>query len=73
MRQKTALYLGVGILAVLLISAFIRVPIESGPNYITYTKILGLLIFYQPIVLGAYILTGLFFVYKGLKGRIRLV
>jgi len=67
MKQKTYLYIGIIILLLLLISAFIKLPAESGSNYNITTPLLGILIFYSPIVLGIYLITGLILIFLGLK------
>ena len=73
--KKQNLYLGIGILVLvfLLISYFVPIQIEEGSNFNVITPLLGIIIFYQIPVLGLYILIGLFLVYKGIKGRIKII
>ena len=67
MKQKTYFYIGIIILLILLISAFIKIPVESGSNYNITAPLLGILIFYSPIVLGAYIIIASILIFLGLK------
>ena len=73
MKQKTYLWIGLIILGILVISYFIKIPVESGTNFITISPLLGVLIFYKTFILVIYILIALFLVYKGLKGRVRFL
>ncbi|MCH7568008.1 MAG: hypothetical protein IIA87_01170 [Nanoarchaeota archaeon] len=73
MKQKTYLYIGIIILLILLISAFIEIPVESGPNYNTIAPLLGILIFYNPIILIIYIGIAIFLIWKGIGKRIKFV
>lgn len=59
-------WLGIIILAVLILSLFIQVHIPSGTDVII-TSLLGILIFYNPIVLAIYIIIALILIILGLK------
>ena len=71
-RFNAYFWIGIVIAVILIASAFLEVSI-SEPGRITNTPILGLLIFYNPLVLAIYIMIALFFIYKGLKGKIKFV
>ena len=65
--KKSYLITGIVIAIVLLGSYFIHVGIEDGGNYTTETPLLGILILYNPFILGIYILIDLVFIVKGVK------
>lgn len=73
MKPRTYLYIGIAILSILLISFFIKIPIDSGANYITVSPLLGIIIFNSPIVLAAYIAIALFFIYKAFGKKIKII
>ncbi|PIN89926.1 hypothetical protein COU60_02430 [Candidatus Pacearchaeota archaeon CG10_big_fil_rev_8_21_14_0_10_34_76] len=66
-KQKLYLYFGIGIFLALTFSYFIKIPLNSGSNYVTTTSILGLLMFYNPFILGAYIVIATILIYNGIK------
>jgi uncharacterized membrane protein len=72
-RKKINLWLGIVFLALLLVSFFIKIPIESGSNYKVFSPLLGIIIFNNPIILGIYILISLILIISGLKGKIKFV
>lgn len=72
-KQKTFICIGVAILLFMLIAYFIKIPVESGINYETFSSLLGILIFHSPVFLIIYISIALFLIYKGLNKKIRLV
>jgi len=71
--KKIFLWLGTIILLILLISLFIKIPTESGPNYNTTSSLLGFLIFYNPIILFIYIAIALLLIYKSLNKKLKFV
>jgi len=73
MKQKTWLFTGVGILLVLGMSYFVKIPVETGVGYEVYSPLLGLLILYQPIILGLYIIAGGYCIWRGIRGKITFV
>ena len=58
---------GLIFITILLISYFIKVGIDSGANYTINSSLLGILIFYNPFVLGIYFLIGTILIIKGLR------
>lgn len=58
---------GALIMIVLIISYFIRIPASSGESFITYSKLLGILIFYNPFILAAYVLIAIILIFKSFK------
>jgi len=65
--MKISFLIGV-IISVILISAyFIKVDIEQGSNYVIKSSLLGILIFYNPFVLAAYVLLSTILIIKGIK------
>ena len=71
--MKKSGFIGLGILAFLLISYFIKIPVEYGPNSVTYSSLLGIVIFYNPIVLVVYVGIALFLIYKSIGRKIKIV
>lgn len=63
--KRMYLILGFSILFLLGISYFIKFNVESGFNYVIETRLLGALIFYNPFVLGLYILVSIYLIVKG--------
>ncbi len=65
--RKKAFYLVIGILIliVLALSYFININIEKEAGYIVQTTLLGILIFYNPFILGIYILIAIILIAKG--------
>lgn len=56
------------IISVILISAyFIKINIEQGSNYIIKSSLLGILIFYNPLILAIYVLIIILLIIKGIK------
>ena len=67
-------YTGIGILILLAITYLIRIPKDSGTNFVTYTKLLSILIFYNPYILAIYIIIALILIFLGLsKKKIRII
>ena len=65
-RSKLKFWFGVGILILLIVSYFIEIEVNDLGS-ITETSLLGLLIFYNQIVLVFYVLIALWLIFKGLK------
>ncbi len=63
-KNRAYLMAGILLLIILTISYFINIDIEKGANYIVETSLLGVLIFYNPFILGIYILIGIIFIIK---------
>lgn len=66
-RNHGYFWIGIVIVLVMLISYLIKVPIDDGSNYNTITPLLGILIFYNPFILGIYCFIALILLYKGLR------
>lgn len=64
---------GIAILVLLASSYLIQIPTQAGQTYVTYTHLLSLLIFYNPIILGLYILIAIILIFFGIKDKIRLI
>ncbi|MBI3334229.1 hypothetical protein HYZ97_01975 [Candidatus Pacearchaeota archaeon] len=60
MQWKRAL--GACILFLLGISYFITLPSDSGSNFVTQERLLGVLIFHNPFVLGIYLVLALWLI-----------
>lgn len=58
--------IGLGIIALLIISYFIPITTDKGLNYIINDSLLGIIIFHNPFVLGLYILIGVIFIWRGI-------
>ncbi len=70
MKKRTnSIYLfsGIFILVFLGISYFINIDIETGANYLTQSSLLGYIIFYNPFILGIYILIAIYLMFLGKK------
>jgi len=66
-KNKKYFGIGIGILAFLIISYLIKIPIESGETYIVTDTLLGILIFHNIFILIFYSLIAIYFIYKSLK------
>ncbi|MEK6850138.1 MAG: hypothetical protein AABX85_01035 [Nanoarchaeota archaeon] len=66
-KNKISLFGGVVIAVLLAISYFIKLRVESGFNYISYTSLLGILILHNPFILALYILIVIFLIFYGIK------
>jgi len=73
MKLNWKINTGIGILVFLLVAYFIKIPTEKGITYVVNTKLLSILIFYNPWILIAYILIALFFLFLGLKSKIKVI
>ena len=71
MKIKNIKYfgIGVGILIFLILSYFIKIPIESGTNYLITDSLLGILIFHNLYILIIYSLVAMFLIWKSLKWK----
>jgi uncharacterized membrane protein len=69
MKIKNKKYFGIGIgaLIFLILSYFIKIPIESGTNYLITDSLLGILIFHNLYILIIYSLIAIFLIWKSLK------
>jgi hypothetical protein len=65
--SKLKLSIGITILAILLLSYFFKIEVESGTNYSVTDSLLGVIIFHNFILFVFYILIALFFVFTGMK------
>ena len=68
-KEKIYFYFGIAVLILLGIFYFIDINLENGQNYSTRTRLLGILIFYNPFILALYILIALILIAKGFKER----
>ena len=66
-RGKVCFFTGIAIIALIIISYFIKVKMSSGFNYISYTPLLGVLIFHNPFILTLYVLIAIILVFYGIK------
>ena len=66
MKKKVYFWIGIVILALMIISYFIKFQVDSGANYSTLDSLLGIMIFHNPWILGLYILIVIFLVIKGI-------
>ena len=67
MKKKVYFWTGIIILAVIIISYFIKFQVDYGTNYAIKDSLLGMLIFHNPWILGLYILIVIFLILKGIK------
>ncbi len=58
---------GSAILLVLILSYLIEIPVESGPDYISYSPLLGIIIFYNPFILAFYIILSVILIIKSIR------
>ena len=65
--RKGYFFTGMSILALMILFYFIKLPSDSGDNYIIYDSLLGKLIFHNPFILGLYILIAIVLTFNGLK------
>lgn len=70
MRREKLLIVGITWLMFLCVAYFIPVHIETGSNYIVEDTLLGIVIFYSPLVLGLYVLLGIALVAAGSGVRV---
>ena len=68
-KNKKYLRIGIGILATLILSYFIKIPIESGTNYVISDSILGIIIFHNLYILITYSLIAIYFINKSTKWK----
>ncbi len=66
-KKKGMFWTGIGIFLFLILIYFIKIPVDSGINFITLDSLLGIIIFHNPFVLGLYILIVIVFVVKGFR------
>lgn len=66
-KNKKYFGIGIGILSFLILSYFIKIPIESGETYIVTDTLLGILIFHNLYILIIYSLIAIFFIYESKK------
>ena len=64
-KKKILTISGILVPILLAISYFIKINVESGANYATKTSLLGYIIFYNPFILGIYVLIAIYLVYLG--------
>ena len=64
MKKKVNFYLGISIIILLIISYFIKFTVEEGSNYALESSLLGAVIFYNPFILGIYLLIALVFIFN---------
>ncbi len=62
MKNKSKRLIGISVLLLLVISFFIKIRIDEGANYYTESSLLGALIFYNPFILGLYILIAIYLI-----------
>lgn len=55
-ENKLLLWSGLIIIFVLVGSYFVKINIEKGVNYNVKSSLLGIIIFYNPLILGIYLL-----------------
>ena len=67
MNKKPLFWTGIAILIVMVLTFFIKIEIDSGANYVTFTPLLGIIIFHNPFILGLYILIALVLIVRGRK------
>jgi len=60
-------YLGIGILAFLAISYFLKINIDSGANYLIKDSLLGIVIFHNPFILAIYVLIAVVLIVKNFR------
>ena len=66
-RNKKRFGIGIGTLSFLILAYFIKIPIESGANYLITDSLLGLLIFHNLYILITYSLIAIVLIWKSLK------
>jgi hypothetical protein len=66
-KNKKSFVFGVIILLILICSYFIKINLENGLNYYVEDSLLGIIIFHNVFFLLAYILLGIFLIFRGLS------
>ena len=70
--NKKLFYTGITILAILIISYFLKFKVDEGANYEVIDTLLGTIIFHNPIIFMIYLIIALTFIISGIK-KLRLV
>jgi len=70
--SKSRLFFGIVILLLLFSSYFIKIDVDTGDNYQTFSRLTWILVFNSAYVLIAYLLVACFFVFTGFK-KLRFV
>jgi hypothetical protein len=66
MKKKFYLYIGIFLSIFLFSSYFVKIEVESGANYTTLDKLLGIIIFHNPFILALYIVFCTILILKGI-------
>lgn len=66
-ENKKLFFAGIAILAILLLSYFIKLESESGANFEVKESLLGIIIFHSPIVLSTYLIIAVLLIFFGLR------
>ena len=67
MTNKKYFFLGILIFLVLILSYLIKFDIDAGANYNIEERLLGVIIFHNPFILGIYLLIGISLILRGMK------
>ena len=65
--SKKYFFFGILIFLVLIVSYFVKFDIDSGANYNIEERLLGVIIFHNPFILGIYLLIGIILILRGMK------
>ena len=66
MTNKKYFFLGILIFLVLILSYLIKFDIDAGANYNIEERLLGVIIFHNPFILGIYLLIGIILILRGI-------
>jgi len=64
--SKKYFFFGILIFLVLIVSYFVKFDIDSGANYNIEERLLGVIIFHNPFILGIYLLIGIILILRGI-------
>ncbi len=67
MKKQVIFYSGIGFAVFLAVSYFIKIPLDSGRNYLTFDSLLGIIIFHNPFILAIYVLIAILLIIKGMR------
>ena len=67
--NKLIIAIGVIFLLLLGVSYFINVTVDQGTNFMTNSSLLGIIIFYNPLILGIYVAAGAIFILAGISWK----
>lgn len=65
--NKKYFFVGILIFLILILSYLVKFDIDAGSNYNVEERLLGIIIFHNPFILGIYILICIILIIRGFK------